>query len=113
MPKMLKPFLRYSLITACCLLLNINTGKAQLLDSLSFDTAYVYTSLAEALKNPDEVYRLALRKGKYKKLPEELQKFKNLNELDLGKNALTEIGPEIANFQYLQILNIERNNLED
>lgn len=110
---MLKRFFKFKILVFVFFLFGSLQTYAQLLDSLSFDTAYIYTSLAEALKNPDEVYRLALRKGKLKKIPEDVFKLKNLNELDLGKNGLKEIGPEIAGLPYLQILNVERNNLEN
>lgn len=90
----------------------IFNANAQLLDSLSFDTAYVYTNLQEALKNPQEVYRLSLRKKHLRSLPPEVYQFKNLNELDLGKNNIKELPAEIVQFQYLRRLNLERNELE-
>ena len=85
---------------------------SQVLDSLSFDTAYVYSDLKEALKNPDEIYRLSLRKLKLKTIPEDVYRLKNLNELDLGKNNIKELSGDIIKLSYLQKLNLERNQLE-
>ena len=50
-----------------------------LLDSLKLATYQEYTDLAEALKEPDNVIKLTLRKKKFKEFPKELYKFKNNN----------------------------------
>ncbi len=83
-----------------------------LLDSLSLDTAKMYLSLADALKNPDQVIRLSLRKGKLKTMPMEILQFKNLQYLDLSKNSIKELPPEIGDLKNLQYFSIMKNDLE-
>ena len=73
------------------------SAKAQLLDSLTLDTLTPYTTLAEALKEPDKVIKLQLRKQKFKNFPKEIYQFKNLQYLDLGKNNIKIIPDSIGN----------------
>lgn len=88
-----------------------NFAFSQLLDSLTLDTIVPYTSLAEALKNPDKVVKLELRKQKLKTFPKDIFKFKNLQWLDLGKNNLKELPDSIELLTQLQYLNVSRNVL--
>ena len=77
--------------------------KAQLLDSLTLDTMQAYVSLQEALKNPDAVIKLVLRKQHLKSFPKDILKFKNLQYLDISKNSITELPDSIyllSNLQY-------------
>jgi Leucine-rich repeat (LRR) protein len=83
-----------------------------LLDSLTLDTLDSYTSIAEAMKNPDKVIKLELRKKKLKQFPKEIFQFKNLQYLDLSKNSITEIPAEIGELKDLQILIVSKNELE-
>jgi Leucine-rich repeat (LRR) protein len=83
-----------------------------LLDSLTLDTLYAYTSIEEALKNPDKVIKLELRKKKLKTFPKEIFQFKNLQYLDLSKNDIKEIPSEIASLKNLQYFSISKNSLE-
>jgi len=87
-------------------------GKAQLLDSLVLTTLPVFTSLEEALKTPDDVLKLDLRKNKFKEFPKEIYQFKYLQILNLSKNKLVEVPKEIARLKYLQDLDLSRNRLE-
>jgi len=82
-----------------------------LLDSLTLDTLTAITSLEEALKNPDQVIKLELRKKKLKAFPKEIFQFKNLQYLDLSKNYITEIPAEIKELTNLQYLSVARNNI--
>lgn len=86
-------------------------AQQALLDSLTLDTLTAYTSLEEALKTPDKVVKLELRKKKYKTFPKEIFQFKNLQYLDLSKNSITEIPPEIKQLTELQYFTIARNNI--
>ena len=61
-------------------------SQTVLLDSLTLDTMRAYTSLEEALKNPEKVIKLELRRKKLKSFPMEILKFPNLQYLDLTKN---------------------------
>ncbi|MCC7301348.1 MAG: leucine-rich repeat domain-containing protein [Bacteroidia bacterium] len=87
-------------------------GQAQLLDSIELETAYIYTSLEEALKEPYKVYRLHLNKKKLTVFPPEIFLFENLQDLDLSKNRLTELPDSLGKLKKLQILNVSGNNLE-
>jgi leucine-rich repeat protein SHOC2 len=87
-------------------------AQIPLLDSLTLDTLYSFTSIEEALKNPDKVIKLELRKKKLKVFPKEIFQFKNLQYLDLSKNDIKEIPSEIATLKNLQYFSISKNSLE-
>jgi Leucine-rich repeat (LRR) protein len=87
-------------------------AQNQLLDSLTLDTLTSFTELSDALKDPDKVIKLELRKKKLKEFPKEIFQFKNLQYLDLSKNSIKEIPPEIAELKDLQIFIISKNDLE-
>ncbi len=99
------------------LLLFFSSGKllsqTVLLDSLTLDTVKAYTSLEEALKNPEKVIKLELRRKKLKTFPMEIFKFPNLQYLDLTKNNIKEIPIEISQLKNLQYFSISKNNLEE
>ncbi|MFH1004485.1 MAG: leucine-rich repeat domain-containing protein [Bacteroidota bacterium] len=86
---------------------------AQMLDSASLANSLVFTSLEEALQNPEKVYRLNLRKKKLKIFPVDILKFINLQELNLSKNRLKELPKELGEFSNLQILNVSCNKLSN
>ena len=78
--------------------------NAQLLSKERLATERVYTSLNDALINPEKVYRLDLSKQKLKVVPMEVFKLYNLQELILAKNKLQEIPIEIGTLTNLEIL---------
>ena len=84
----------------------------RLLDSLTLDTLTAYTSIEEAMKDPDKVIKLELRKKKLKAFPPEIFRFKNLQYLDLSKNSIRELPPQIDSLKSLQILILSKNELE-
>ncbi len=86
--------------------------RAQLLDTVALEACPTYTNLAEALKDPDKVIKLSLRKKKYKEFPREIYQFKNLQWLDLSKNAIKELPDSVAEFKFLQFFSISKNGLE-
>ena len=97
------------------LFLFINTelfAQVELLDSLALDATEEYSDLAEALKDPDKVIKLSLRKKKFKEFPRQLYKFKNLQYLDLSKNSIKELPDSLVSFKYLQYFIISKNGLE-
>jgi Leucine-rich repeat (LRR) protein len=87
-------------------------SSAQLLDSTALSQETEYTSLSEALKNPDQVYRLNLRKKKLKIFPQEILTLKNLQELDLGRNKIKEIPAGIGQLTHLELFNVSKNRLD-
>jgi len=100
------------LFLICFGISDVYSQTAPLMDSLTLDTVHTFTSLAEALKTPDKVYKLDLRKKKLKEFPREIFQFKNLQYLDLSKNSIKEIPAEIAELTSLQYFNISKNHLE-
>lgn len=83
-----------------------------LYDSLALENMEGFTSLDSALKNPEKVVKLVLRKQKYDQFPSELWKFPNLQYLDLSKNKITEVPDSIGFFTQLQVLHLSKNNIE-
>ena len=72
----------------------------------------IFTSLEEALREPDKVYRLTLKRlKKTDSLPEEIFLLKNLQELTVINSKLQTVNRNIAQFAYLQYLNLDHNRL--
>lgn len=88
------------------------SADAQLLSLSNLDTCKVYTSLEEALRNPNQVVRLKLSRAKLKKFPEEIRQLVNLQELDLSKNKLHTL-PDSLGLPYLQRLTLAKNSFEE
>lgn len=86
-------------------------GHAQLLDSVELATYPEYTDLNEALKNPEDVIRLNLRKQKLKGFPPQILKLKNLQYLDLSRNKIVELPDSIVTLKNLQYLIVSRTGL--
>lgn len=86
-------------------------AKAQLLDSLTLDTLTGHTNLQEALKEPDKVIKLVLRKQHLKSFPKEILQFKNLQYLDISKNSIKELPDSIGTLTNLQYLACSKTGL--
>ncbi|MDF2448673.1 MAG: Leucine Rich Repeat (LRR)-containing protein [Bacteroidota bacterium] len=86
--------------------------SAQLLDSLALDTLHEFQSLQEAMKNPDAVVKLVLRKQRLKVFPKEILQMKNLQYLDLSKNSIPEIPDSIDVLSNLQYLAVSKSGLK-
>ena len=106
----MKLFVKTFLPSAFCLLPSLLF--AQLLDSTALSASPVYTTLEEALKNPDTVYRLDLKRNKLKTFPKEILQLKNLQELNLSKNQMIELSEELGELINLQVLDISSNKLQ-
>jgi leucine-rich repeat protein SHOC2 len=72
----------------------------------------VFTSMSQALMQPDSVFRLKLRRKGYKQIPPEVFNFKNLRELDLIGNKIERIPNEIGSLLQLEILRLGGNQIE-
>lgn len=88
-----------------------NTCFGQVLSKEQLDTAKVFTSMEDALENPDIVYKLRL-KGKLDSLPSDIVKLHNLNALDISKNRFSELPEYITKLKYLQKIDISKNDFE-
>lgn len=71
----------------------------------------VYTSLDEALKNPEQVYHLNLSKQDLGSLPKDIKKLTSLKTLDLRDNRFTDF-PSFARFDKLEKLDLSDNPLK-
>lgn len=100
------------IITVVVCLFVSQVSNAQLLDSLTLDTLTAYTDLQVALKNPDAVVKLILRKQKLKTFPNEVLQFKNLQYLDISKNSIKELPDSIDKLSMLQYLACSKTGLE-
>ncbi len=100
------------LLTVSIFLLLSSFMRGQLLDSLSLDSAFLYTSIEEAMKEPDKVIKLELKKQKLKSFPVEIFTFRNLQYLDVSKNNLKEIPDSLDMLPDLQYFNASKNRLE-
>lgn len=87
-------------------------GKSQLMDSVALAHEDEFTNLDSALLNPDKVIKLVLRKKHLKKIPDEVQKFKNLQYLDVSKNSIKELPEWIGDLSQLQFLACSKTGLE-
>ncbi|NQY08261.1 MAG: leucine-rich repeat domain-containing protein [Flavobacteriales bacterium] len=100
---------RFVYILFCVIL--VQGAHAQLLDTAEIRNQKVYKSLEEALRHPEEVYVLRL-KDRLTKLPEKIFRLTNLNELDISNNRFVDFPAGLERFEYLQILDIERNKID-
>jgi leucine-rich repeat protein SHOC2 len=82
-----------------------------LLDSVSLALYNEYTDLKEALKQPDQVLKLSLRKQGLKEFPKDVFKLKNLQYLDLSKNKIESLPDSIIQLKQLQVLIVSKNEL--
>lgn len=88
------------------------TVRGQLLDSLALDTVKTYYSLSAALAASGPVYRLDLSKQKLKEVPPEIATLKTLNYLNLGKNRLKELPVWFEGLTNLQELVLSKNRFQ-
>ena len=100
-------FLPISFMLLACLPL-----QAQPLSDSLLAAQPVYTSIEQALTNPQQVYRLRL-KGNLKSdsLPESIFQLENLQELTLKGCRLQLLNTNITKLSHLQYLNLEHNHL--
>jgi Leucine-rich repeat (LRR) protein len=94
------------------LVLGSFSSRAQMLDSLTLSQEPEYTDLTEALKNPEKVYKLNLRKNKLKEIPPEVFTLTNLQELNISKNKLTKIPKDISKLTKLEVLDVSANEID-
>jgi Leucine-rich repeat (LRR) protein len=100
------------LLVLILFLLSFGIGHSQLIEFKKLDTARVYTSLREAVKNPSYVYRLDLTRERLREVPSEIYQFVNLNELILDRNKIKILPDSLQTLRNLQILSAEHNKLD-
>src|SRR6056297_961889 len=109
-------------------------GWSQFLSPAQLDTAYVFSSIEEAIQNPEEVYVLdlkvkrgeiphelfdlpylhvlELKRGRIRELPEDFAKLTNLVQLDLTNNKLTHFPPVLLEMPQLEELHLGKNEIQ-
>jgi Leucine-rich repeat (LRR) protein len=85
--------------------------KAQEVVFTHEDSTFIYHSIAEALVNPDKVFRLNLSRHKLDSFPTEILQFTNLTELDLSRNRIQQLPPGIGTLIHLKTLKLGNNKL--
>jgi Leucine-rich repeat (LRR) protein len=101
----------FFLVTYLLLCFSVNAQTLQPADSILLKNTPTFTSIEEALKKPEEVIKLDLRRQKLKSIPPEVFTLTNLKYLELSKNKITEIPAEINKLTQLEYLNISDNKL--
>ncbi len=109
----MKNFLANSLSFMLILFMNSsNLLRAQNYQKGLSDTDLkVYTSIEDAMLNPDSVRYLSLKHKKLKVIPKEVFILKNLEILDLSKNKLEELPEDLEKLEKLRELSVSNNNL--
>ncbi|HMU77228.1 MAG: leucine-rich repeat domain-containing protein [Bacteroidetes bacterium] len=83
----------------------------ELWDDAEIDTLPVFRSLNAAMQNPDSVFRLDLSKQKLKEIPPQVFELTQLRELNVSRNHLTELPEQIYKLNNLQRLYANNNKL--
>ena len=86
-------------------------GQGAPLSLADLQMTTLYKSLDEALQNPSQVYRVNLTKQGITELPPEIGTLVNLQYLNLSKNSISSIPPEIKKLKNLQWLILEDNSI--
>jgi len=92
------------------LIIAMLAAKAQPLSEEALKKQPVFTSLDEALQNPEQVYRLKI-KFKGDSLPEEVFQLTNLQELTAARCRMNVLNQNIGQLTHLEYLNVMGNNL--
>lgn len=88
----------------------IQLFKAQISDSLELKE---FTDIKEALSNPDKVFKLNLSNQQLKQEDySKLANFKNLQELNLSNDHLSEIPKSIFELRNIRVLNLSGNDFK-
>ena len=106
----MKTFIHISLF-----LLGSHWTEAQTLEShlVHLDDLDEYTSIEQALLNPDSVFRLNLRGQRLKHVPKEVfTLFPFLLDLDLSRNRLKELPDSLWMLARVKRLNLSKNQIE-
>ncbi|MEL6590971.1 MAG: leucine-rich repeat domain-containing protein, partial [Bacteroidota bacterium] len=81
------------------------------LNSIQLERQKWFTSMDEAMRRPEEVYKLSLSRDKLKAFPYDISRFKNLQVLNLSYNKIKEVPSEIAELPNLQTIILTNNKI--
>ena len=102
--------LRHTILPILLLIFCTTVAQGQLLSDAELKKKPVFTSIEEAAKSPQEVYRMKL-KIKADSLPDELFQFTNLQELVVARCKLSTLNTRIGELTQLQRLDVSANHL--
>lgn len=74
---------------------------------------YVFTSLDEAMRQPDDVKVLQLKRKRLNGIPPEVYTFKNLKYLDLSSNRIKIIPERLSRLTQLEVLILSNNRIDN
>ncbi|WNJ16077.1 leucine-rich repeat domain-containing protein [Pontibacter sp. G13] len=87
------------------------TPSMPMLSARQLDNAVWYYSMDEAMREPEKVVKLSLKKKHLKRFPQELSRFPNLQVLNLSHNKIKELPNDISQFHNLQVLILSHNKI--
>lgn len=82
-------------------------------EAIDKDSMIYATSISQALKEPEKVYKLRLRNSKTTTLPPEIKKLVNLRVLDISGSWIKSIPPEIENCTHLKSIIANASRLSE
>jgi Leucine-rich repeat (LRR) protein len=91
---------------------DIVVSQEPLLNAMQLQREKTFSSLEEALANPEKCYKLCLSNKKLKTIPKEIFYLTNLQELDLSDNKIEIIPAEMGNLKRLQYINLYHNRIK-
>lgn len=89
--------------------LTVQTGP--ILNAKQLQREKWFYSMDEAIRNPNEVYKLSLKEAKLKSFPSDILRFPNLQILNLSGNKIKSVPDEIQDLKNLQVLVLTNNRL--
>jgi len=90
---------------------SLSTTNAQFLSDAQLDTAYVYSSVEEAMANPENVFVLRL-KVKRGEIPPQVFDFPYLHILEMKRGKITSLSDDFKRLEYLISVDLTRNEIE-
>lgn len=90
---------------------NINIEPYKMEAGVDFPVCQTYKSIEEAQKHIESACILDLSRNELKTIPPQVFELRNLKELNLSGNSISEIPPEVAKLVYLYKLEIRDNKL--
>lgn len=91
----------------------ISVAEKEWVDSISTNDLKEEFSLSEALKNPDSVYKLNLRRKRMSSIPPEIGKLKNLEVLIISGSTVKFLPDEIEECKNLKSIIANSSRLEE
>ncbi len=91
--------------------LQLSVCSAQFLSDAQLDTAYVYSSVEEAMRNPEEVYVLRL-KVKHGEIPPQIFDLPYLHILEMKRGKIASLPEDFKRLEYLISVDLTRNDIE-